>query len=131
MSKDYTKWHKIKTNINDLKNRVFFHEREIWFCYIGANVGFEQDGNKQDYLRPVLILRKFNNEIFWGMPLTKSDKTKDSRYYYNFSFVENVESLAILSQVRLMDARRLARQIGTMSEDDFKRVKEKLKELLP
>ena len=133
MKKDYTKWHKIKTDINNLETRAFFHEREIWFCYSGANVGFEQDGSGQEYLRPVLIIRKFNNDIFWGVPLTKldSDKSKDSRYYYSFSFIEGITSLAILSQIRLMDAKRLARQIGTMKEGGFRKVKEKLKALLP
>lgn len=131
MRKDFTKWHKMKTDVNDLKNRVFFHEREIWFCSVGLNVGFEQDGVGEDFLRPVLIVRKFNNEIFWGIPLTKSDKPKDSRYYYSFSFIENITSLAILSQIRLIDAKRLARQIGTMKEGDFEKIKQKLKALLP
>lgn len=131
MKKDYTKWHKIKTEVNDLDNRPFFHEREIWFCYSGLNVGFEQDGSGEEYLRPILIIRKFNNEIFWGIPLTKSDKAKDSRFYYSFSFVDGIMSLAILSQVKLIDAKRLARQVGTMKEEDFEKLKKKLKELLP
>ena len=129
--KDFTNWHKVKTDINDFEKRVFFHEREIWFCSVGLNVGFEQDGVGDNFLRPVLIVRKFNNEVFWGIPLTKSNKAKDDRYYYSFSFVENVISLAILSQIRLIDAKRLARQIGTMEENDFENVKKKLKELLP
>lgn len=131
MKKDYTKWHKIKTDINNSEKRVFFHEREIWFCYIGFNVGFEQDGNKEDYLRPILIIKKFNNEIFWGIPLTKSEKRKDSRYYYEFSFIEGAISLAILSQIKLIDAKRLIRQIGVMKEDEFKKLTKKLKDLLP
>ena len=131
MKKDYTKWHKVKTDINNAEKRVFFHEREIWFCYVGANVGFEQDGNKEEYLRPVLIVRKFNNEIFWGIPLTKSEKRKDNRYYYAFSFVEGIISLAILSQIKLIDAKRLARHVGIMKVDDFEKIKKKLKELLP
>jgi mRNA interferase MazF len=131
MKKDYTKWHKIETDINNAEKRVFFHERDIWFCYVGANVGFEQDGTKEEYLRPVLIVKKFNNEILWGIPLTKSEKRKDSRYYYAFSFVENVLSVAILSQIKLIDAKRLARQVGTMKEDDFEKLKKKLKDLLP
>ena len=131
MKKDYTKWHKVKTDINNAEKRVFFHEREIWFCYVGANVGFEQDGNKEEYLRPVLIVRKFNNEIFWGIPLTKSEKRKDNRYYYAFSFVEGIISLAILSQIKLIDAKRLARHVGIMKVDDFEKIKKNLKELLP
>ena len=134
MSKrDYTKWHTVKTNINDLEKRAFFHEKEIWFCYFGANVGFEQDGSGEDYLRPVLIIKKFNNEIFWGIPLTKSgkDKGKNSIYYYSFSFIKNVTSLAILSQVRLIDAKRLSRHIGNIKRDDFEKLKKKLKDILP
>ncbi|HLD38020.1 MAG: hypothetical protein A3G45_03010 [Candidatus Staskawiczbacteria bacterium RIFCSPLOWO2_12_FULL_37_15] len=131
MKKDYTKWHKIKTDINNVEKRAFFHERDIWFCYVGANVGFEQDGNKEDYLRPVLIVRKFNNEIFWGIPLTKSEKRKDNRYYYSFSFVKGIMSLVVLSQIKLIDAKRLARQMGIMKDDDFEKLKKKLKELLP
>ena len=131
MKKDYRKWHKIKTDINNVEKRAFFHERDIWFCYVGANVGFEQDGNKEDYLRPVLIVRKFNNEIFWGIPLTKSEKRKDNRYYYSFSFVKGIMSLVVLSQIKLIDAKRLARQMGIMKDDDFEKLKKKLKELLP
>ena len=131
MKKDFTKWHKIKTDINNAEKRVFFHEKEIWFCHVGANVGFEQDGTKEEYLRPVLIIRKFNNEVFWGIPLTKSEKRKDGKYYYAFSFVEGIISLAILSQIKLIDAKRLVRHVGSMSEDDFEKTKKKLKDLLP
>ena len=131
MKKDFKKWMAQKAEINNDKVRPFFHEREVWFSSLGENVGFEQDGNKEEYLRPVLIVRKFNNEIFWGIPLTKSEKRKDSRYYYSFSFVEGIMSLAILSQIRLIDAKRLARQMGVMEEDDFEKLKKKLKELLP
>jgi len=131
--KDYMIWHNIKTNIDNLNNRAFFHEREIWFCYLGANVGFEQDGSGDEYLRPILIIKKFNKEIFWGIPLTKSKKSKgkNDMYYYSFSFVKNIISLAILSQIRLVDAKRLSRQIGTIQEADFEKLTKKLKDLLP
>jgi len=50
---------------------------------------------------------------------------------FKFSFVENTESFAILSQIRLIDARRLSNFIGTISETDFLQLIEKLKALLP
>jgi len=131
MQKDFKKWHGQKRKVENERPRVFFSEREVWFCYLGENVGFEQDGNKEDYLRPVLIVRKFNNEIFWGIPLTKSEKRKDNRYYYSFSFVKGIMSLVVLSQIKLIDAKRLARQMGIMKDDDFEKLKKKLKELLP
>src|SRR3989338_9336103 len=132
--KDYMIWHNIKTNIDNLNNRAFFHEREIWFCYLGANVGSEQDGRGADFLRPVMILRKFNNQIFWGVPLTKAKnkiKTKTDKYYYPFSFVPGITSVAILSQVRLIDARRLGYKLGEIGERDFASLIKKFKALLP
>lgn len=134
MKKDFQKWHSKKTDINDIARPPFFHEREIWFCYLGANVGFEQDGNKEEFLRPILVFRKFNNEIFWAIPLTKSQKKnseKTEKYYYPFSFKVGIISIAILSQIRLIDAKRLSRHIGTMAESDFIKLTEKLKALLP
>lgn len=64
MSKNFQKWHDKKSQIDDIKERPFFHEREVWFCHLGANIGFEQDGKGEDFLRPILVVRKFNNEVF-------------------------------------------------------------------
>ena len=134
MKKNYQDWHNKKSEINNIIKRPFFHEREIWFCYLGVNVGFEQDGNKEQFLRPVVIVKKFNNEIFWAIPLTKSQKQHKKeveKYYYDFSFVPNITSVAILSQIRLIDACRLSRHMGTMAENDFNNLTKKLKALLP
>ena len=93
MKKDFQKWHHKKEHLDSVEKRPFFHEREIWFCHFGVNVGYEQDGSGDDFLRPVLIVRKFNNEIFWGVPLTKTKKIineKVRRYYFAFSFMEGI-----------------------------------------
>jgi mRNA interferase MazF len=129
MQKDFQKWHNKKSEVDTIEERPFFHVREIWFCHLGANVGFEQDGNGDDFLRPIIVFRKFNNEILWGIPLTK--KGKDTKYYFTFSFSERGENRAILSQIRLIDARRLSYHIGEISEEDFRALIEKLKALLP
>ena len=134
MQKDYERWHSKKAQINGLAKPPFFHEREIWFCYLGANIGFEQDGSKEEFLRPILIVRKFNNEIFWGVPLTKTQrkpKKETSKYYYSFSFLPDITSVAILSQIRLTDAKRLSRHIGVMQENNFTELIKKLKDLFP
>ncbi|MFA6565377.1 MAG: type II toxin-antitoxin system PemK/MazF family toxin [Candidatus Paceibacterota bacterium] len=113
---------------------MFFHEREIWYCSLGANIGFEQDGKGEDFLRPVLVLKKFNDKIFWGIPLSKSIKPipkKSDKFYFVFSFVPGVKSLAILSQLRLIDASRLARHIGEMEKEEYQDLTKKLKALLP
>lgn len=130
MLKNYDLWHKEKAIINNVSKPPYFHEREIWFCHLGLNIGFEQDGRGEAFLRPVLILRKFNQEIFWAIPLTKNKK-KPSKYYYPFSFIPGIISSAILSQIRLIDSRRLARKIGTINGDEFAELIKRLKALLP
>lgn len=129
MGKDFWKWHDKKIKVDTVEQRPFFHDREIWFCYLGANVGVEQNGSSEEFLRPVIILRKFNNESFWAIPLTKAQKK--GPYYFSFSFVETVRSTANLSQLRLVDARRLSRKIGEISQEEFVKLTKQLKALLP
>ena len=45
MKKDFQKWHDKKSEVDRIKERPFLHVREIWFCHLGVNIGFEQDGN--------------------------------------------------------------------------------------
>ncbi|MDP2947866.1 MAG: type II toxin-antitoxin system PemK/MazF family toxin [Nanoarchaeota archaeon] len=115
---------------NNESIRPGFYEREIWYCHLGENVGFEQDGKGDDYLRPVVIIKKFNNEIFWGIPLTST--IKKSKYYFMINFSENNEkSSAILSQIKLIDAKRLSYKIGVVETGEFKLLTKKLKDLIP
>jgi mRNA interferase MazF len=129
MTKDFRLWHEKKRTIQNQYPRIFFKEREIWFCHVGENVGFEQDGRGQDFLRPVVLLKKFNNQICWAIPLTRSGKP-GSPYYFNFSFREQVESWCILSQLRLIDVKRLKYKVGVMHECDFSTLKTKIRQLI-
>ena len=109
--------------------RVFFNEREIWFCYLGENVGFEQDGRGAEFLRPVVVLKKFNHEVCWAVPLTRTKKR--NKYYFSFSFQKEEDtSVAILSQMRLVDAKRLKYKLGDMNRADFETLKSKIRQLL-
>lgn len=132
--KDYQNWSPKKADIHNGKERPFFHIREVWFCSLGENVGFEQDGVGENFLRPVLVIRKFNNEIFWGLPLTRTAKT--GKYYLSTLVIKEdgvsdaEPSSIILSQIRLIDAKRLQYKIGTLNEEDFKKTKEALQALL-
>jgi len=105
MKKDFKKWHSKRSEINGIEKYPFFHEREIWFCHLGENVGFEQDGIGDDFQRPVVIVRKFNNEICWTVPLSKTEKR--GIYYFAFPFDETTVSVAILSQIKLIDTKEI------------------------
>ncbi|OGI82275.1 hypothetical protein A3I95_02875 [Candidatus Nomurabacteria bacterium RIFCSPLOWO2_02_FULL_44_12] len=126
--KDFTNWHKRKSKIDQIENRPYFHEGEVWYTHLGLNIGYEQDGKGDDYLRPVLIIRKFNQDICWVLPLTH---TKKNNIFYAQITVLNKPSAVILSQIRLMDAKRFSHIIAKIPSKDFKLVKEKLKALIP
>ena len=125
--KDFKIWHKIKNNIENKEQRIHFQIRDVLFCSIGENVGFEQDGRGEEFLRPVVVIKKFNNEIFLGVPLTHTDKK--GKYYFSFELNKNT-SVAIFSQIRLFDVKRSKYKIGMISEKDFSILKEKIKQLL-
>ena len=125
---DFCHWNEQKQRAHFDKQRPFFHEQEVWFCALGANIGFEQDGRGEGFLRPVLILKKFNNEIFWALPMTKN--IKRGTYYVTVSFRENEQSSLILSQIRLADAKRLIYKAGTIKQQDFETIKGKIRQLL-
>jgi hypothetical protein len=36
----------------------YVHEREVWGCSLGANIGVEADGKHDNFERPVLVLMK-------------------------------------------------------------------------
>lgn len=129
--KDYKIWTPVKFKIHNSESvRPGFHEREIWYCHLGENVGFEQDGKGNDFLRPIVILRKFNNDIFWAVPLTST--IKKSPYYFVVSVgEESKKSSVILSQIRLIDAKRLSYTIGEVGKEEFEELKKKLKNLIP
>ena len=134
MKKDYQKWHNQKSEIHNNKERPFFHEREVWFSSIGENVGFEQDGSGENFMRPVLVVKKFNNEVVWVVPLTRTNKK--GKYYFEISLTDKDGknnsrlSVVILSQLRLIDAKRLQYKMGTIEEREFLKIKEAFLALL-
>ena len=129
MVKDFMSWHIAKGKIDKTVKEIYFKEREIWWCSLGLNVGYEQDGKDEDFSRPVLILKQFNLYLFWALPLTTAKK--EGKHYFSFEFGDNVEkSSVILSQIRLLDSKRLLRKMGMMGVDDFKKTKNLIKEYL-
>lgn len=122
MKKDFTEWHKKKTEVHQAENRVFFHEREIWWCRIGLNIGYEQDGKGDNFARPVIIFKKFNNEVCWIIPL--STKIKKGKFYTPIDLGDEKERVAIISQLRLIDAKRLYQKINVLSNENYKKVQD-------
>jgi len=124
MRKNFLEWNELKHGIDADGNIPTFQEREIWWCRIGLNIGHEMDGKGAQYSRPVLVVRKFNERIFFGVPMTT--KIKDSPYYHRITF-RGKEQCAILSQLRLWEARRFTSKMGKLSPSHFKILIEEIK----
>ena len=95
---------------------------------IGENIGDEQNGKGDLFLRPVLVIRKLSPTLFLGVPLSSQSK-KDSIFYKEFS-LHGKKSTALLSQVRLFDSKRIEYFHEKVSVGNFKKVKEKRIELI-
>ena len=124
MQKDFKLWFEKKFIVNEKDSRVLFHEREVWFSHIGINIGFEEDGKGEAFGRPIVIFRKFNNEIFWAVPLTTTHKT--GRFYVEINLGDGVYRTTILSQLRLSDAKRLYQKLGVINEETHRLIENKI-----
>jgi len=78
-------------------------------------------------MRPIIVFKKFSSQVFWGIPLTT--KNKKGKFYFEFEFLEKKQN-AILSQLRLFDAKRLDRKIGLMTECDFYKLEKAIQKLM-
>ena len=117
MQKDFQKGHNLKKQLHEHQGTALFHEREVWWCSLGANIGFEQDGGGNDFTRPVVIIKKFNLEACLVVPLTA--RPKEGKYYFPVGEVEGRQAVAVLSQVRFLDRRRLSNKISTLDDSIF------------
>ena len=125
--KDFKNWLNLKTKIDKSGKEKLFHESEIWWCSIGVNVGYEEDGKNTYFERPILVFRKFNKGMFWGIPLTS--KTKNGKFYTTFDFKDR-KSTIILSQLRILSSKRLIRRMGKINNETFKVVESNIIKLI-
>jgi mRNA interferase MazF len=127
MDKKFDEWNTRKKLMDISESLADFHEREIWWCSIGVNVGSEQNSQASDFSRPVLIVRKFTRDVFWGIPITTKIKNLNFRIRFNLNGIEND---LLLLQLRIYDKKRLIRKIGTIPKEDFIRIINAIKGLL-
>ncbi len=131
----YDKWNKVKKDTDSKKHVRSFKERDIFYIHMGENIGFEQNGKGERFIRPAIIYKKFTKEMFLGIPL--SSQIKEGSFFYQFNFFKKSKSgekisqnIAILIQIRLFSAKRLINKIGVIDNNSFDGLKKRLKELV-
>ena len=105
-----------------------YSKRDIWWCSLGVNVGFEQDGTGKSYERPVVVLRGFSRAVCLVIPLTTS--TKENKYHVALGDIDSKPAAAIISQIRLVDTKRFIDKIGMLDKVKFEEMKNAVKALL-
>ncbi|OGH67908.1 MAG: hypothetical protein A3C15_01760 [Candidatus Magasanikbacteria bacterium RIFCSPHIGHO2_02_FULL_50_9b] len=115
--KQFVKWFAVKQRIHETALTLYCQDRDIWVCSIGENVGREQNGKREMFQRPVLVLKRFGNGTFLGIPMT-------SKFSLHRTVLQiSGGSFLLLSQMRLWDGRRLIRKVRRMAQREFEYIK--------
>ncbi len=125
--KDFDTWSGFKIDIHNAKGKLY-KQRDVWWCSLGLNIGFEQDGTGKSYERPVVVLRGFSKAVCLVVPLTTS--VKENKYHVALGEIDGKQAAAIISQVRLVDTRRFIDKIGMLDKEKFEEMKNAVKDLL-
>ncbi len=128
MKKDFDAWNKFKKIIDNKDSLSYFREWQVWFISMWVNIWFEQNWKNTNFSRPVLVIKKFNKNIFLWVSLTTRKKKSD--YIFQIWKINNKENYIILSQIRLYSSKRLLSHIWWVSKDLNKYIKEKITKLL-
>lgn len=104
---------------------------DIFLANLSPTKGHEQSG-----FRPVLVVQKnvLNRHLSTVIvaPITKNLKAKDRETTFFLSRKISslpVDSVCLLFQIRTIDKLRLKKKVGTLTADDFLKIKEQLNSL--
>ena len=119
--KDFDGWNQEKQRLHQLSPTLYFHAREVWWCELGVNIGYEQDGTNAQFARPVVILKRYSTNACLIVPLTSQDKI--GTYHFDVGEVDGRVAKAILSQVRFVDKRRLINKVDMLNHETFEKLR--------
>lgn len=128
MYKNFDQWNEQKKLIHGEGKNKLYHQREVWWCSLGINVGSEQDGAGLEYQRPVLIVKGLSAATCLVIPLTTSSKQHPMRIAVGI--VDGEQASAILSQIRIIDIKRLVEKVGFIEKEVFEQIRKAVKDIL-
>jgi mRNA interferase MazF len=126
MEKDFNSWNIKKQRIDAKEVRPYFQTGQIWWVHLGQNIGYEMNGKGSRYLRPVIIIKKFNPSSFLAIPIGTSPIR--NQYRVSVGIILGKLATANLSQVRYLDSKRLVKKILALDWILFEAVKKKASE---
>jgi len=118
--KRFLEWIGLKEKIHNNESvPPLFKEGEIWWAYLGENVGNEINGKAKQFTRPVFVYKKYDKYSFLGLPLTTT--LKKGSWYVEIDFI-GIKQTVVLSQGRNLDYRRFKEKIGELGEGEVERI---------
>jgi len=127
--KEFDKWNEIKKKIQQSNKIWTIKPREIYWVKIGKNIGYEMYGKDEEFLRPVLILKRFNKYSFLGIPLTSIEKNND--FYVKVTpYKKDKKSFVIISQIRFFSTKRIKSKFSKISQQEFENILEKVSKIV-
>jgi mRNA interferase MazF len=123
----YDAWNNLKKAIQAQPDELesFPREGEVWVASIGQNVGFEQNGTGNQFSRPVLVVKRFHNHMFWCVPL--STKQKNFDFYHNFTDPNGLAVSAIIAQLKLVSIKRFKRKLYDIPSEVLLKMKDHIR----
>ena len=91
------------------------------------NIGHEENGKSQFFSRPVLVVRKFNKHLFFGIPLTT--KIKENIYYHKINF-KGEDQCAMLSQLKIFESKRMGSRMGDLPHGQFNEIRKRVAKII-
>jgi mRNA-degrading endonuclease toxin of MazEF toxin-antitoxin module len=128
MEKDFDGWSRKKRRIHDERTTIFCHEREVWWCTLGVNIGFEEDGSGKAHRRPVLVFKNMSPQTALVIPLTTSLSVHSMRF--KLGVIGDKKASAVLSQMRVIDTKRLTEKIENIDQVIFEKMRKTIKGML-
>lgn len=123
---DYNLWNVVKIQIATAKPKNI-QNGHIYWTKIGKNVGCEVFGKNANFIRPVLVIKRFDikSSLFLGIPL--SSKIKNNPQSYIFTDSKGKRQNALLNQMRVFDTRRIVSRCSKINENELQKIRDKIK----
>jgi mRNA interferase MazF len=120
--KRFLEWIGLKERLHGAIHKPpLFKECEVWWCSFGENIGIEVNGKGAKFSRPAIIFKKLSADGFFAIPL--STQIKNGTWYVPITHRE-IKCVAVLSQARVLSAKRLLEKYGELDAKDVQTIKD-------
>ena len=124
-SKDFDNWNKEKKKLERRHPKsIICHNRQVWTCKIGENIGNEISKSKP-FIRPIVIINDYlGGDLIGIVPFSTQYSEKLSRFIVDLEEYDflNKTSYAYTNHFRSMSKKRLIKKLGKIDILDYQSI---------